>query len=121
MVTRRSFLRGAAVAGSTVALSPLQVLAMRSAAGEPPSAALGYGPLVNKGDLWLPAAFNYQIIDRQGGLMRDGRPTPGIFDAMGAFPDVGPTRTGATKRTILIRNHENRERAGEIKDRKSVV
>ena len=40
--------------------------------------------------------------------MSDGRPTPGIFDGMGAFP--GPANT-----TILIRNHENRERAGEIK------
>jgi secreted PhoX family phosphatase len=40
--------------------------------------------------------------------MSDGSLTPGIFDGMGAFP--GPDDT-----TILIRNHENRERAGEIK------
>ena len=103
------------MAGGTVALSPLQVLAMRSAAGAPPRAALGYGPLVNKGDLWLPAAFNYQIIDRQGLPMRDGRPTPGIFDAMGAFPVAGGGVAGNGDRTILIRNHENRERPGEIK------
>lgn len=59
--------------------------------------------------------FNYQIIDRQGVLMRDGRPTPGIFDAMGAFPDAGGGFHGRGDRTVLIRNHENRERPGEIK------
>ncbi|HEV2770445.1 MAG TPA: methyltransferase domain-containing protein [Solirubrobacteraceae bacterium] len=45
---------------------------------------------------------------------RDGNLTPGIFDAMGAFPDVGPTDSGSGDRTILIRNHEKRERPGEI-------
>ena len=68
----------------------------------------GYGPLVDKGDLWLPEAFDYQVISRQGAGMSDGQPTPGIFDGMGAFP--GPNGT-----TILIRNHENRERTGEQK------
>ena len=42
------------------------------AEGQPPSAAAGYGPLVPKGDLFLPAAFSYQVIDRQGIPMRDG-------------------------------------------------
>ncbi len=114
---RRSFLRRSAVLGaSSLAVGgPLQALAMRTAAGQSPSAALGYGPLVLKGDLWLPPEFNYQTIDRQGIPMRDGRPTPGIFDAMGAFPDVGGGMHGPTDRTILIRNHENRERPGEIK------
>ena len=65
----------------------------------------GYGPLVDKGDLWLPEAFEYQVISRQGAGMSDGQPTPGIFDGMGAYP--GPNGT-----TILIRNHENRERDG---------
>lgn len=69
---------------------------------------VGYGPLVLKGELFLPPAFNYQAISRQGVPMSDGHPTPGIFDGMGAFP--GPSGT-----TILIRNHENRERPGEIK------
>jgi secreted PhoX family phosphatase len=63
---------------------------------------------VNKGDLWLPVAFNYQIVSQQGKPMSDGQPTPGIFDGMGAYPGPG----GAT---ILIRNHENRERTGEQK------
>ena len=95
--------------------SPLGALGARVAEGQAPSAAAGYGPLVPKGELFLPAAFNYQVIDRQGTPMRDGRPPPGIFDAMGAFPDSGPGGEGTGKRTILIRNHENRERDGEIK------
>ena len=112
---RRNFLRGAAIAGGALAFaSPLQMLAVRTAKGAPPSAAAGYGELVLKGDLWLPAEFNYQVIDRQGIPMRNGQPTPGIFDAMGAFQPVGAA-AGGGDRTILIRNHENRERPGELK------
>ena len=105
---RRHFLHRSALAGGALFLTPLHALGARLAAGQPPAEAVGYGPLVLKGELWLPAEFNYQVISRQGKLMSDGRPTPGIFDGMGAFP--GPANT-----TILIRNHENRERAGEIK------
>ncbi len=115
-VSRRSFLKSSgAVGGGLVAAGPLGMLSSRTAGAAPPPASFGYGPLVPKGDLRLPAAFNYQIIDRQGIPMRDGRPTPGIFDAMGAFPDSGGGVHGRGDRTILIRNHENRERAGEIK------
>lgn len=79
---------------------PLQSLGARAALGQEMPSAVGYGPLVPKGDLALPAAFNYQVIDRQGLPMRDGRPTPGIFDAMGAYPDVGPRGpAGATVRS----------------------
>jgi uncharacterized protein len=94
---------------------PLGVLGARLAKGQTPPAAEGYGPLVNKGELWLPKAFNYQIISRQGKPMRDGQPTPGIFDAMGAFSDTGGGVNPTEKTTILIRNHENRERVGEQK------
>jgi len=59
------------------------------------------------GDLALPRGFSYKVISRQGQPMDDGNPTPGIFDGMGAFP--GPDGT-----TVLIRNHENRRREGEI-------
>lgn len=96
-------------------MGPLGALSARTAYGAPPSAAVGYGPLVPKGDHALPAEFNYQVVDRQGIPMRDGRPTPGIFDAMGAYPDAGGGVHGRGDRTILIRNHENRERPGEIK------
>jgi uncharacterized protein len=90
------------VAGGSLAWrSPFEVLGVRAASGAPPMRTAGYGPLVAKGELMLPAAFNYQVISRQGVLMRDGAPTPSCFDGMGAFP--GPHGT-----TILIRNHENR-------------
>jgi uncharacterized protein len=105
---RRTFLQRTALAGGSVVFGPLHALGARAAAGDRPVRVAGYGPLVLKGDLWLPAAFNYQVISRQGEPMSDGRPTPGIFDGMGAFP-------GPDGRTILIRNHENRERVGEIK------
>ena len=104
-ITRRSFVkRSGAVGGGLVAAGPLGALASR-AVGQTTE---GYGPLVDKGEIWLPEAFDYQVISRQGAGMSDGHPTPGIFDGMGAFP--GPNGT-----TILIRNHENRERAGEQK------
>src|ERR671910_3674257 len=107
-IDRRTFLRRGAVAGGTLAaLGPLSAYYAKSASGAP-VATTGYGPLVNKGDLWLPAEFDYQVLSRQGTPMSDGRPTPGIFDGMGAYP--GPNGT-----TILIRNHENRERSGEIR------
>ena len=106
---RRTFLRRSAVLGGGFAvISPFQALGVRIASGEPPLRVAGYGPLVPKGELFLPAEFNYQVISRQGQPMSDGQLTPGIFDGMGAFR--GPHGT-----TILIRNHENRERAGEFK------
>ena len=105
---RRRFLHRTVLAGGALVAGPLHALGARAAAGEAPPRAVGYGPLTLKGDLWLPAGFDYQVISRQGKPMTDGRPTPGIFDGMGAFP--GPAGT-----TILIRNHENRERLGEIK------
>jgi secreted PhoX family phosphatase len=40
--------------------------------------------------------------------MDDGNPTPGIFDGMAAYPGKG-------NEIVLIRNHENRSRPGEIK------
>ncbi len=130
-ISRRAFLGlgGASAAALLLSGSPLAVLGANTAKGAPPSAAEGYGPLVAKPPtgpsadptnfLALPAEFNYQIIDRQGLPQRsNGAPgseiTPGIFDAMGAFPDVGNGVQGRGDRTILIRNHENRERPGEI-------
>src|SRR5688500_20284113 len=67
----------------------------------------GYGSLVPMGALALPRGFSYKEISRQGVPTTDGNLTPGIFDGMGAFP--GPDGS-----TVLIRNHENQRRAGEI-------
>jgi uncharacterized protein len=104
---RRGFVRRAAILGGGVAtLGPLSAYYARTAAGMP-AASAGYGPLILKGDLWLPPGFWYQRISQQGTPMSDGNPTPGIFDGMAAFP-------GGWRGDILIRNHENRERAGEI-------
>ena len=92
---------------------PLHAFGARAAMGQAPAAAEGYGPLVPKGDIALPAEFNYQVVSRQGVPMSDGQPTPGIFDAMGAFRPYGDGQ-GTDDRTVIIRNHENRRRPGEI-------
>ncbi len=118
-ISRRAFLgvSGGAAAALLLSGGPLHSLGARGALGQTAPRTTGYGPLVVKGDLALPAEFDYVVIDRQTGPMRDGNPTPGIFDGMAAFPgqagdDDGDDGAGRT--TILIRNHENRERPGEI-------
>jgi secreted PhoX family phosphatase len=99
---RRTFLRRSAAFGGGLALAgPFHSLGLRLASGQPPLRITGYGPLIDKGELALPAAFEYEVISRQGEPMSDGSLTPGCFDGMGAFP--GPHKT-----TVLIRNHENR-------------
>jgi len=121
-LSRRAFIglggmSAAALAVSTNYTGPLHRLGARTAEGQTPPAAAGYGPLVPKGDLALPAEFNYQIISVQGTPQRDGNLTPGVFDAMGAYSDTGGGVNPTGDTTILIRNHENRERPGEIKVR----
>lgn len=114
-MARRTFLERSAIAGGALAAAgPLGALTARTAAAAPPPSSTGYGPLVPKGDLALPAEFNHQIVSTQGVVQRDGNPTPGIFDGMGAFPDVGANPSGNGDRVVLIRNHENRRRLGEI-------
>ena len=104
-VDRRSFLRQVtALAGGVAFSGPLQAFATRVALGQP-ATSKGYGEPVDKGDVWLPRSFQYRVISRQGDVMSDGNPTPSRFDGMTAFD--GPEET-----TILIRNHENRRRAG---------
>jgi uncharacterized protein len=113
-VTRRRFVGGsAAVAGGLTLGGPMSALAQRSAGGSR-ARAVGYGPLEptpeqDSGEIWLdlPRGFKYRIISRQGETMDDGNPTPGIFDGTAAYPARGGN-------TILIRNHENRSRDGEI-------
>jgi uncharacterized protein len=113
-LTRRRFVQGSAAVGGGLMLGgPLSALAARSAEGARARAS-GYGRLSptaeqDTGVEWLelPPGFKYRIISRQAEPMNDGNPTPGIFDGMAAYPGKGGT-------TILIRNHENRSRPGEI-------
>jgi uncharacterized protein len=105
---RRTLLRrGLATGGGLAALGPLAALGAQVAHGKTPPRTPGYGPLVDKGDLWLPEAFDYTVIQRQGELMSDGNLVPGIFDGMAAY-------RGKRGSIVLIRNHENRRQAGEI-------
>jgi secreted PhoX family phosphatase len=113
-IDRRTFLRrSGAVSGALAAAGPFGAFTARALAQEP-GAAVGYGPLVPKTDargnqLYLPEAFDFVTVQQQGDPMRDGQPTPGIFDGMGAFA----TKEGGA--VVLIRNHENREQGGEQK------
>jgi uncharacterized protein len=109
-LTRKRFVQGSVAAGGGLLMGgPLAALANGA-----PRRVTGYGPLYPTPDedtgtvyLRLPRGFKYRVISKQGDPMSDGNPTPGIFDGMGAYP--GPDGT-----TILIRNHENRSRPGEI-------
>jgi hypothetical protein len=56
---RTLFRRGLAAGGGLAALGPLGALSAQVAHGARPVRAPGYGPLVDKGDLWLPEDFNY--------------------------------------------------------------
>jgi secreted PhoX family phosphatase len=99
---RRTFLRRSVVLGGGLALaSPFEALGAQAVSGAPVMRTRGYGPLVPKGELALPADFNYRVISRSGMPMGDGSPTPTCFDGMGSF-------RGPRGATILIRNHENR-------------
>src|SRR5918995_2168597 len=114
-VTRRRFVEGSAAVGGGLAIAgPLSALSARTAEAKQRPKVLGYGPLSptpaqNDGVeyLALPKGFKYKLISRAGDPMSDGSPTPGIFDGMAAYD--GPHGT-----TVLIRNHENRSRAGEV-------
>ena len=60
---RRNFIKSSAIfGGALAALGPFQALSARRAMGNTLPQSEGYGPLVNKGHLWLPNEFNYQII-----------------------------------------------------------
>ena len=107
-VARRDFLkRAGAVGGGALMMTPLTNFATRAALGDLKKGQ-GYGPLVSQGDgeLALPQGFQYSVVSRQGDVMSDGNPTPGLFDGMATFK-------GDRDTTILIRNHENRRRSGE--------
>lgn len=114
-VTRRHFLHRSAVVGGGLAIAgPLSALAAQTAEARRRPGAAGYGELSPTPEadsgieyLALPAGFSYRLISRAGDPMSDGSPTPGIFDGMAAY-------RGPRGSTVLIRNHENRSRPGEV-------
>lgn len=115
-VTRRNFVQGsAAVVGAGIALGgPISAYAATTRDGGKRRRARGYGPLqptpeIDSGIeyLALPAGIKYRLINRSGNPMTRGGPTPGILDGMAAYRGFRGT-------TVLIRNHENRSRPGEI-------
>ena len=114
-ITRRRFVEGSAAVGGGLAIAgPLSALVAQTAHGQARPRDAGYGDLapvkeIDSGIeyLALPAGFSYRLISRAGDPMTDGNPTPGIFDGMAAYPGRGGS-------TILIRNHENRSRPGEV-------
>ena len=135
-ITRKRFIEGTAAIGGGLAIGgPLGALGAQSALGAPPESP-GYGPLYPTPEqdsgavlLNLPKGFRYRLISKEGDPSfvvdeqgnRTEAPTPGIFDGMAAYAvssgdddddDDGRGQRRAT--VILIRNHENRERADEI-------
>src|SRR5215218_3087949 len=114
-MTRRRFVEGSAAVGGGLAIAgPLSALAAQTAEAKRRPGTVGYGelrpaPEIDSGIeyLALPPGFRYRLISRAGDPMSDGTPTPGIFDGTAAFRGRGGD-------VILIRNHENRSRAGEV-------
>ncbi|HEX2101092.1 MAG TPA: alkaline phosphatase PhoX, partial [Candidatus Synoicihabitans sp.] len=107
MTTRRDFLRTAALYGT--AFAGLRMLTRHGLfAANTPSAAVGFGPLMDDPDdiLRLPAGFSYVKFSAMGEEMVDGLLVPGSHDGMAAF--MGPGG-----RTLLVRNHELESSARE--------
>jgi secreted PhoX family phosphatase len=116
-VSRRHFLRGAAVAAGATAFAPFDALAARTAAAAVQKRAfsIDYGPLFPAVDqatglelLQLPRGFEYFSYSWRGDAMTDGLATPGAHDGMAAFRD-GDSVT-------LVRNHEQGSFSGKFAD-----
>jgi secreted PhoX family phosphatase len=115
---RRSFLsRGAALAGGTLlSQTALERLAAHDALARRHGGRAhgdGYGPLRRVPDqrgvevLALPEGFTYVTFGHIGSTMSDGNTTPLALDGMAAF-------RGAKRGEVrLIRNHEDRNPAGQ--------
>jgi len=105
---RRGFLkRTSTVAAGAVFAAPLVALGERVARGDPADENAGYGPLIDLGELALPAGFTYHVVSREGETMTDGNLEPSTHDGMAAFG-------GPLGLTVLVRNHENKSLPGEI-------
>ena len=104
---RRDFLRGSLRVAAEIALiAPLQACFQGPDRRSVKQQTGRYGRLLRKDDLSLPDGFEYRVLSREGDQMSDGSATPTRFDGMAAFESA--------EGTILIRNHENRGRRGEV-------
>lgn len=102
MLSRRHFLqRGALTVG---AMAGLDAFLRCGWAGEPPAAAVGFGPLKPDPDgiFELPSGFRYKVISRAGNPTPMGYVVPGRMDGMGAFA----ARDADSGCVVLVRNHE---------------
>ena len=113
-LNRRAFVAGSAGAAATAYTlgAPISAFAAKTKQEKQRPKAAGYGPLrrtpeIDTGTVYLelPVGFKYRLINRAGAPMRNGLPTPGIFDGMAAY-------AGRGEHDVLIRNHENRSRPG---------
>src|SRR5688572_26808806 len=97
---RRTLLtRGIVLGGVVVAAGPSRLLASRASAKPTPPPLGGYGPLVDLGDMRLPAGFRYVRFGSAGTPMSDGNITPSAHDGMGVFELPGGNMA-------IVRNHE---------------
>ena len=86
-MNRRNFLKGSAVFGGAVAaLGPFQAVSARRALGAAIAKNEGYGPLVNKGDLWRPCDFPIHdrgmVISRLPNIRASSENAPGPRNAI---------------------------------------
>jgi secreted PhoX family phosphatase len=116
-ISRRGFLRGAAVAAGAATLTPWDALAARTAAAavEKKAFSVDYGPLRPTLDhttglelLMLPKGFEYLTHSWRADPLSDGTPTPSLHDGMAAF------RQGDL--VALGRNHEQGAFTGKFTD-----
>ena len=102
-ISRRSFVAGSAAtlgAASVTLGGPISAYAQRAKDYKKRPKTAGYGPLVATSEedsgikyLALPVGFKYRLINRAGAPMRNGLPTPGIFDGTGAYPAPAAARS----------------------------
>lgn len=106
MMSRRSVLKRAALAGISATAAALQALALNPGRAFARGASADYGPLAEAIDpntglplLKLPKGFRYLSFGITDGTMADGSPTPPRPDGMAVVREDGD-------RVTLVRNHE---------------
>lgn len=123
-IDRRSFLaRTITAAGAaTVSATSLGGLLARAAEAAPGGVPLGargrnrggsYGPLIDMGDLWLPAGFRYVAFSQAGTPLPLTRGGPAAGPLARGHDGMASFAAGAGV-ARLVRNHENRTQASPL-------